>query len=72
MYCLVQFFEQDRDGYPVVIRKSHITPNTSKALCGTRVGKYRCTHADKELKEWLIQKTTCKRCVKLANKRKDL
>lgn len=69
MYCLARFFECNDSGEP---RKSHITRNTSKALCGTDLRKYRYTHADKELKEWLIEMATCKKCVKLARKRKGL
>lgn len=72
MYYLAQMYSYNNNDYKVPVGKSHlvrpISGRLSLTLCGMPVGTMNLPRADIELKQWLINLTTCKKCRKIVEK----
>jgi hypothetical protein len=70
MYFLVQKYKSDLDGYPVPANHSHITLSLKETFCGLKIdNEMTFSYGCLSLKNWFIQKTTCKNCLKIAANR---
>jgi hypothetical protein len=59
MYYLVQRYS---------FEKFHLTKSLSYTLCGRTTNRMNFPYGDRELKGWLIERTTCKSCKSIAEK----
>lgn len=68
MYLLAQKFKYDHDGY-VVYTICHLYDG-KKYLCGIKIKSSNVyyTFGSFILKDWIIERTTCKKCKSIAEK----
>lgn len=59
MYYLVQRY---------CFEKFHLTKSLSYTFCGRSTNRMNFPYGDRDLKEWLVEKTTCKKCKSIAQK----
>lgn len=67
---LYQKIDRDSDGYPVKCGKSHLFKiGSKKTFCGIITNPYvNLVFGTATMARWIIDKTTCKKCKKIAEK----